>query len=195
MKILLIFFLVGFSALVFAQNEEEKALKDWERIQENYPQTTIFKKLGNNKYYIQNGGFYSGNIVIKNIIIEESTGHFSRTVDFDISYVDEDNFPDTDGYTFARWEEANHLVFDEKLDRWVRHRDASGNNGDARSILKRLFVAIVPILILIIVIYLAIRFLNKRSENVFDKLVESNVEIAKEVKRIGDILERYNPQK
>lgn len=195
MKIILAFFLVGFSVLVFAQSEEGKALKDWEYIQENYPQTTIFKKLENNKYYIQNRGFYSGNIAIKNIIIEESTGRFSKTVDFDISYIDEDNFPDTDGYTFARWEETNHLIFDEKLDRWVRHRDASGNNNDTQSILKRLFVAIAPILILIIIIYLAIRFLDKKGQNVFDRLVESNVEIVKEVKRIADILERYDPQK
>ncbi len=203
MKSVCYLLLILLSVDTVAQSEEETVLRDWENIQRSYPQTTTFNKLEEKKYYIENESFYEGNIIIKNIIIEESEGYFKKTADIVVTLdKSEKDLYKEKGHSYTRWGETNRLVFDAKKARWLRYKDLSydspprkkkcNKNTSKKPLWEKLFVASFPVLIIILVFYIFARLANKGVRNINERVVESNEKIAKELKRIADLIDKQS---
>lgn len=59
-----------------------------------------------------------------------------------------------------------------------------------KSVWGNLFVASFSIILIVFVFWFFMRSMNKGGENINEKLLESNLEIAKELKRIADHVEK-----
>jgi len=190
------------SAFTFAQMDEGKVISDWELVQKDYPQTVDFRKVGEREYYLENTGFYTGKITIENIITEESDGYLKKTADIVVKLeVDDETLYKEKGFSYGRWTETNRLVYDENKDSWVRFKDLSYKKttkkkkcskpiNKEKSIMERLFVAAFPMILFLVVFALTMRFANKSAKNTSNGLLESNLQIAQELKRIADLLEK-----
>ena len=67
---------------------------------------------------------------------------------------------------------------------------AFAHEADKKSVWENLFVAFFPILLIVFVFWLFMRSMNKGGKSINERLLESNLEIAKELKRIADHVEK-----
>lgn len=196
-----ILLLVSVCASAHSDDLREKVLSDWVSSQKKYPQTEEFKKVSDNVYFINNPGFgYKGNITVQNVIIEDGSGYYGKTADIVLKLeTSEDELYQEFGYSFGRWQQSNYLVYDVNTDSWVRHRDFSKpkkNNCDKKTGVKKplweqLLVASFPIILFISVFIIVMRlFYVKGGKNINERILESNLEIAKELKRIADHVDK-----
>jgi len=182
-----------------AKTDEENVLADWEEIQRSYPQTIKFEKIADKKYAFKNEGFnYDGTLTVQNVIVEKSKGYSDGTADIvvELDIPKQKMYEDFD-QSFMRWEQTNYLVFDKGSDSWVRFRDVSPKRNCSHHeksvnppIWRQLFIAIFPIILIVLVFWLFMRSMNRGGKNINVLLLDSNLEIAKELKRIADLMEK-----
>lgn len=195
--------LLFFSSFAVAQTEEEIALKHWELVQKNYPQSVEFRKIGDREYYLENEGFYSGSVKIQNIIIEESSGIYKKTVDFVVKLeTDEKTLYKEHGQSYSRWQGSNRLIYDETQKRWVRYKDydisanrpyskkACSKKQRLKTLWEKLLVAAFPLILIVLIFFVFLRTTYKDGKSINERLLDSNLEIANELKRIADQLEK-----
>lgn len=197
-KIITTLLLASLSFSVFSGIDEDSVLADWEVAQRSYPQTTTFEKTEEEKIYLfENHGFsYSGKITVKNVIIEKGEGSYGTTADVVVDLdIDDEELYEKHGYSYGRWSRSNHLVYDSKKERWVRFKDLSkskkkcSSRKKTQALWRQLLVATFPILLIIAIFMFFIRNMNKGG-NIHERLLDSNLDIAKELKRIADQLEK-----
>jgi len=58
-----------------------------------------------------------------------------------------------------------------------------------KSVLEKLVVALFPVFVIIVVFIVLMRFVKKDTKDMQERLLESNLDIAKQLKRIADHLD------
>ncbi len=168
----------------------------WEEIQNSYPQTEKFEKISDGLYSIKNSGFgYEGTLKIEAVFVEDFGGEYGKTAEVVTRLeVKENDLFAEHPRTYARWVQANNLVFDKASKKWGLYKEVTKKKGFGKKkkkpLWEQLLVATFPLLLFIFVFLLAMRAINRKTSSINEKLLESNLLIADQLKRIGDILEK-----